>query len=655
MTPTRTLSMDSDGLADSAETERESAEPTSLSPRRPLYTTRLELLETEQAALETAQNRLSNFRLLAAVLALLGFILAIALDNPIVPLVLASTATLAFVALVILYRKRARALLRVEMSVAYLHDAIARLERDWPNLPVRHEEVASAHHPYAGDLDILGYGSVMHLVDEVSTSIGEQTLLAWLLEPTSIDELRLRQPAIGELAEQPEWREELAVFGRLGAQDRPDPAAFFEWVAGPVSLHQKPLLVWIARLGFLATIVTIVLAIVGILPTALITLPLIFNLIFSMGTRGVVGSAIDLAAQESRSIGAYGAMVEHLDSTTYTSPLLRHLASTLGSDSGDPAHVEISRLDRITSFAVPKGSLSYLPLQALANWDLHVLWALENWQTRNGGHVRGWIETIGQFEALSSFAHLTYDNPDWATPTVSATASTFDATALGHPLIPDTARVVNDVAMGPEGTVLLITGSNMSGKSTMLRSIGVNMVLAQAGATTCASALTMPPSELWTSVRVSDSLEQGISYYMAELLRLKQIHAAAQIADREQRPFAYLLDEILHGTNTGERQIAARHIITSLIRLGAIGAVSTHDLSLADSGALQRLATLVHFSDQVSEKDGRPEMTFDYLLKPGLATSTNALKLMEIVGFTLPEEESDPPKPTVVSVGTAAQ
>ncbi len=653
MTPTRTLSMAEDGLADSAVDDRESTEPSSRSPRLSLYQTSLEMVETEQEELETTQNRLSNLRLLAAALSVIGFLLAVILDAPVVPLVLAIVAALAFVALVVIYRKRARELVRVQMRSAYLRDALARLERDWSNLPLRHDAVAAPDHPYSGDLDILGYGSVMHLIDEVSTSVGEQTLLSWLLSPAPVEELRQRQPAISELADQPDWREEFAVLGRLGAQDRPDPAAFLEWAAGPVTLHTRPLLIWIARLGFLATIVAVVLAIAGVIPAAFITIPLILNLVFSMATQGIVGDAISLAAQESRSIGAYASMVQHLESTNYVSPLLQERVATLSSDSADPAHAEIGRLDRITSFAVPKGSLSYLPLQALANWDLQVLWTLEKWQMRNGKHVSGWIETIGQFEALSSLAHLTYDNPDWATPTVAENVGAFDATALGHPLIPDAARVVNDVVMGPSGSVLLITGSNMSGKSTMLRSIGVNMVLAQAGTSTCARAVTMPPSELWTSVRVSDSLEQGISYYMAELLRLKQVHGAAEKAYAEHRPFAYLLDEILHGTNTGERQIAARHIIASLIRLDAIGAVSTHDLSLADSGDLKRLATLVHFSDQVSEKDGRPEMTFDYVLKPGLATSTNALRLMEIVGFTMPAENGRATKPTAEAVPNA--
>lgn len=242
-------------------------------------------------------------------------------------------------------------------------------------------------------------------------------------------------------------------------------------------------------------------------------------------------------------------------------------------------------------------------------------------------------ETIGVFEALSALAGLTHDNPEWVFADISLDHQSFEAQRLGHPLIPEESRVCNDVNVGPPGSFLLVTGSNMSGKSTLLRSIGVNAVLARAGGPSCASSLTLPPFDLWTSVRVTDSLESGVSFYMAELLRLKAVYDAAKSAQAEHRPFCYLLDEILQGTNSAERQIAARHIISGLVELGAIGAVSTHDLQLAEHPAIEQSMSPVHFTDTFTDGPAGPEMSFDYVLRPGIATSTNALRLMQIVGF----------------------
>jgi DNA mismatch repair ATPase MutS len=204
---------------------------------------------------------------------------------------------------------------------------------------------------------------------------------------------------------------------------------------------------------------------------------------------------------------------------------------------------------------------------------------------------------------------------------------------LGHPLLPDTVRVVNDVELGPSGTFLLVTGSNMSGKSTLLRAVGINVALAQAGGPVCARALSLPSVRLWTSMRVQDSLAAGVSFFMAELLRLR---AVVQAADADGPPVLYLLDEILQGTNTAERQIAARRVILHLVRQGALGAVSTHDLTLLAEDAPAELvasARQVHLRETVVDDIAGPRMTFDYTVRPGPATSTNALLLMRIVGL----------------------
>jgi DNA mismatch repair ATPase MutS len=244
-------------------------------------------------------------------------------------------------------------------------------------------------------------------------------------------------------------------------------------------------------------------------------------------------------------------------------------------------------------------------------------------------------------EALAALAGLAHDNPAWAFPDFAPAATALEARGLGHPLLPADGRVVNDVTVGPVGAFLLVTGSNMSGKSTLLRALGVNVALAGAGGPVCAGALRLPPVALWTSMRVQDSLARGVSYFMAELQRLKQIVDAARPGaaggdgDAGGRRVLYLLDEILQGTNTAERQIAARRIVLFLVERGALGAVSTHDLTLADEPAVAAVAHPVHFTETFATTADGPAMSFDYRLRPGIATSTNALRLMELVGLAL--------------------
>jgi DNA mismatch repair ATPase MutS len=309
--------------------------------------------------------------------------------------------------------------------------------------------------------------------------------------------------------------------------------------------------------------------------------------------------------------------------------------------AGGEAPAVLARLARLSGWSeLRRGSpIVHFAVQAVTLWDFHVYFALHRWRARDGRHVRGWIDALGSVDALATLAMIRADEPGWATPRVDPAIDALRATALGHPLLPGDRRVENDVEVGPRGTILLITGSNMSGKSTLLRAIGLNAVLAQAGAPVCATALAMPPGDLQTSIRVQDSLELGLSYFMAALARLKQIVDVAlrQGSGQAERGVApgrallYLLDEVLQGTNSVERGIAVRAVVRHLLDARAIGVMTTHDLALAGEDPLDTAARLAHFTEQV-HADGT--MTFDYRLRPGLATSTNALRLMQLMGIT---------------------
>jgi len=264
-------------------------------------------------------------------------------------------------------------------------------------------------------------------------------------------------------------------------------------------------------------------------------------------------------------------------------------------------------------------------------WDLHCTIALERWQARVGGAARAWLDALSDIEAVTSLSTFSFEHPTFTFPTIMSTGMHFEAQGLGHPLLSDATRVVNDVSLPSPGSVLLVTGSNMSGKSTMLRSMGVAVVLAHAGAPVCARELSLTWCVVRTSMRVSDSLKDGISRFYAELMKLKHVTETA-----EQAPVLFLLDEILHGTNSRERHVGAHSIMRALIKRGAIGAVSTHDLALASLAESEpdRLR-LVHLQEQV--EDGR--MVFDYRLRDGVVKSGNALRWMRLVGLPVDEGE----------------
>jgi DNA mismatch repair ATPase MutS len=311
--------------------------------------------------------------------------------------------------------------------------------------------------------------------------------------------------------------------------------------------------------------------------------------------------------------------------------------------SGLRADEEMERLHRILVLSDLRLSSLHAVIQALTLWDFHVFGRLEAWRRRVGPHARAWLEGLAEWEVLAAFGGIAFDQEDWTLPRLEAGASAVTAIALAHPLLPP-SRVANDVQLGPPGSFLLVTGSNMSGKSTLLRALGVNLALGQAGAPVAAASLVFPPLTLATSILVEDSLADGASFFWAELQRLKMVVDQAHRGAEEGRPVLYLLDEILRGTNSAERRIAVEKVLGHLVAQGALGAVSTHDLELARLPSLATAARPVFFRETLHPGQD-PFMTFDYRLQQGVAPTTNALELLALVGLDpdrLPEADRRP-------------
>jgi MutS domain V len=538
---------------------------------------------------------------------------------------------------------------RVEGRVRW-HDALrlvnewglARTRRDWPSLPPGDPPAGLdlSNHAYAGDLDVFGRASLFQWLGPTSTVIGGAVLADWLCRPAERSEIVDRQEAVAALAPHDDWRERFAAHGVLAMRARQEHLDWFlAWAEGPSPFGRHARLLEATVLGLTSAIVVLALLnAAGVIPE-LWMIPVLIGIVLSFAFAKATETILDRAGGGQYALAPYAALIEHAVIAPTSSDRLTVLRGRLSAEVA-PAPAWMTRLNRILGFgSLRRGAaILHFPIQALTLWDFHVLFALERWRRHAGSRVRSWLEALAELDALAALAQASRDNPSWCTPEIVETPPdphvagiVFEADSLGHPLVADDKRVPNDVMIGPPGTILLVTGSNMSGKSTLLRAVGLNAVLAQAGGCACANRLRMPQTDLQTSIRVQDSLELGLSYFMAALARLKAVVDTAE-HERPGRVLLYLLDEILQGTNSAERSIAVQAVARHLLAAGAIGGMTTHDLNIASEEPLASAARLVHFTEIVDE-DGT--MRFDYRLRPGLATSRNALRLMKLIGIEI--------------------
>jgi len=513
-------------------------------------------------------------------------------------------------------------------------EGLLRLARDWSNLPLPSlPDPDDSERPIARDLNLFGRASLAHLLGTVHTPPGKATFTDWLLHPAPPEEIAQRQEAVAELAPEIDLRQQLEVSARPMEQARLDVEPFLRWAEGEPWLLRRPALIWLFRFLSILAPIGLVGAILGLSPWSVFLFFVTVNISLGYLLAERTFGTFDRAEAREADFQLYAAALETIAGKSYKAGGLQRLTGEDLALAGEPAHRWMRLLHRRVELSdVRHSSYLHLLLHGLVLWDFHVLLLLEKWQRDAGPQVRRWLAALGRFESLATLAGLRFDQPDWTFPTVAKGEDRFAAREMGHPLISDDQRVTNDVELGPAGTFLLVTGSNMSGKSTLLRSIGVNAVLAQMGGPVCAAALRLPPVTLATSILVEDSLAEGVSFFMAELKRIQKIVEESDRAHAEGRVLLYLLDEVLRGTNSYERQVAVRRVVLHLLRRGAIGAVSTHDLQLAEVEELKAVCIPVHFRETL-HPGGDPPMTFDYQMRPGVATTVNALKLMELVGL----------------------
>lgn len=532
----------------------------------------------------------------------------------------------AFVLLAALHDRVFRARARLKRAIAFHERALARLDGRFAGAGTPGDALADPAHPYALDLDLFGRGSLFELLCAARTRAGEVRLAAWLLAPAEPAEIRARQRAVAALAPRLDLREDLAVLGD-DVRASVDPGALAAW--GEAAALVEP---WLlpASLAFAgAALATAAIWAAGLEPVPFVAV-LLSEWAFGRALREPllrVLAGLERPAAELRVLAELLARLER--EPLQDDPRLAALQAALAGP-GAPASVAIARLQRTVSRMEWARNQFFAPLAfALAWTPLHAA-LVERWRLAHGRRIRGWLDAAADLEALSSLAGHAYEHPEDPFPEIVDPGPDrrplLDGDALRHPLLP--GAVPNDLRLGGDGPrVLLVSGSNMSGKSTYLRTVGVNVVLALAGAPVRAARLRLTPVRPGATLRIQDSLQAGKSRFYAEITRLKELSDLAA----GEPPLLFLLDEILHGTNSHDRRIGAEAIVRGLAARGAVGLVTTHDLALTELAGSDATLANAHFEDQV--RDG--EIAFDYRLRAGVVAHSNALALMRAVGLRL--------------------
>jgi hypothetical protein len=481
-------------------------------------------------------------------------------------------------------------------------------------------------HPYARDLDLFGRASLFELLNTARTEAGEAALADWLRSGAAADEIKARQIGVEELRAKLDYREDVAVLAAEGHVSRT--GALASWASSPpIGIGRGVMLLFVAIAA--VTIAFGVLAYEGVFPWRGLVFCVVAGTALTLKWRRTLHHVAHRVGQPVDDLTLLADLFARVEREPASSPRLSALKAAL-STGGVVSSRAIARLRQTFSwYESSTHNLLFMPFtRALFVPELLSI-AIDRWHATYGGAVPGWLTVIGELEALIALSTYAYEHPADPLPVLVADGPVFEAEALGHPLIADAASVRNDVHVGGNGPrVIVISGSNMSGKSTLLRSVGVNIVLAMAGAPVRAARLRLAPLALGATLRIDDSLQAGQSKFYAEILRIRGIVEAAS----GEAPLLFLLDEILHGTNSYDRRIGAEAIVRTLVDAGAIGFVTTHDLALTElPQRLGAAAVNMHFADRI--EDGR--MVFDYRMRPGVVEHSNALALMRAVGLNV--------------------
>jgi hypothetical protein len=595
------------------------------------YRERLRAREATLAELEARDTNFSRARLAV----FLGFLaLVVAAWQWTLPWVVLAVPVVLFIALVAVHDRTLRRRDAARRAVAHYRDGLDRCADRWASKGASTSTPASLgvrpDHPYAADLDLFGPASLFELLSRARSRAGEQRLAGWLTvhaeRRVEVETIRARQRSVIALTPQLDLREDLAVLG-VSARVEVRPEALIDWGSAP-PLFPASARRTLAIAGIaipIATALAIAAWVLGFGPYALIAVLAVAGLIHKR-YEAILARVIGPADRHGHELEVLAALFERIEAERFEDPALATLQRAVRDDARGLASVAIARLRALVGWYEAQRNPLFIPLALALVWGPNFALAIERWRAEQGPRVAAWLDALAELEALASLASHAYENPDDPFPElVDEATPLLVGEGLGHPLLARTECVRNDLRLVGPVRAHVISGSNMSGKSTFLRTVGSNVVLALAGAPVRAASLRLTPVRIGATLRVQDSLHEGASRFWAELTRLRTV---SELADAD--PTLFLLDEIFHGTNSHDRRIGAEALLRSLVDRGAIGLLTTHDLALAKAAeALAPAATNVHFEDELREG----ELVFDYKMRPGVVQKSNALALMRSVGL----------------------
>ncbi|MHB8413293.1 MAG: MutS-related protein [Candidatus Acidiferrales bacterium] len=588
------------------------------------YTQRREARLKVHAEREHVHLRIGNLKLLVIVAALVLAWFSL-IRNSISSYWLIAPAAI-YVALAVWHELVICARTRAERAAEFYERGLARIEDRWAGMGETGERFRKAKHVYAEDLDLFGRGGLFELLSSARTPMGEDSLAAWLLSPSPAAAIRERHQMIAELRDKIELREDVALQGE-NLRAELDPVRLSAWAEGDSTLSSSFLRSLVAALAILCVAAIVVWAITSAV------LPFLITLLINLGIYAWLKKRADatLAGFDCNEDGLmlFASILKRMEGETFASARLRHLQRELENGDAERASHAIRRLGRRVTWMDARHSYFMKLLELPVLYSLQVGFSAEAWRRRWGRRVRAWISVVGEMEALLSLAAYAYEHPADPFPEIAEDPNAgahFAGEYLGHPLIAATRCVRNSVRLDAKTRVLLVSGSNMSGKSTLLRTVGINLVLAMAGAPIRGRSLRLSPLALGTRIRGTDSLQESRSNFYTEILRIRQVFTLAE----QKMPLLFLFDELLEGTNSHDRRIGAEALLRALAGHGAIGMVTTHDLALTEvAPSLDGSVRNVHFEDQITNG----EMSFDYKLRDGIVPKSNALELMRWIGL----------------------
>jgi hypothetical protein len=565
-------------------------------------------------------RHIANSRIAAATL--LGLVGWLGSNDPAVLRFVAVPFAL-FVFLVLWHARVGRAFRRAERAAGYYERRLACLDDRWAGQGVTGTRYLDERHPNAPDLDLFGVGCLFELLSSARTRAGEDALADWLLRHAALEEIEARQAAVAELRPNLDLREDLALLG-ADVPDGVDLEALAQW-------GQTRLLPFSLRVQFLAlALVTLSVAtLIGWfsynLSGLFVGIALFLQSGFAFWQHRHVREVLAAVEKRAQDLALLAGLLRRVERQPVACPRLVQLRATLDT-VGEPPSVRIARLVRLVDWLNSRHNMFFAPIAALLLWGTQLAFAIEVWRRTSGPAIARWLATVGEFEALCTLAAYSFEHPADPFPELVRDGPCYNALGLGHPLLPQGQCVRNDVRLGGELRLLVVSGSNMSGKSTLLRTVGINAVLAFAGAPVRATQLRISALTVGATLRIQDSLQAGRSRFYTEITRVRQLLDLA----KGTPPLLFLLDELLQGTNSHDRRLGAEAVVRSLVQSGAIGLITTHDLALTQiTDLLGARAANVHFEDQFENG----VMTFDYRMREGVVRNSNALALMRAVGI----------------------